>query len=73
MWRARLKGAALILTLLCIVAAFVYYRLISSTNVQEEFNLPVAGNVDSSSFLIDESLNLTSKIQTEANKSCKFI
>ena len=76
MWRARLKGAALILILLCIIAAFVYYRLISSTNVQEEFNLPVAGNVHSSSLLIteeDESLNLTSKIQTEANKSCKFI
>ena len=74
MWRARLKGAALILTLLCIIAAFVYYRLVSSTNIQEEFNLPDAGNVHSSSLLIteDESLNLTSKIQTEANKSCKL-
>ena len=47
MWRVSLKGAALIVTLLCIIAVVCLLR--SSTNVQEEFNLPVAGNVHSSS------------------------
>ena len=47
MWRARLKGAALIGTLLCIIAFMCLLR--SSTNVQEESILPVAGNVHSSS------------------------
>ena len=47
MWRARLKDAALIGILLCIIAFVCLLR--SSTNVQEEFILPVAGNVHSSS------------------------
>ena len=47
MWRVSLKGAALIVTLLCIIAVVCLLR--SSTNVQEEFILPVAGNVHSSS------------------------
>ena len=45
MWRVSLKSTVRIVTLLCIIGVVSLLR--SSTNVQEESILPVAGNVHS--------------------------